>query len=196
MAIENIEAERLRKTFLRICGDKVKENSLGDKESIYNKKPYFFIYSDCPSIKKTLSASWPNWSFPTINPKWISGSGKSTKILTDKSMSMSLRSCTSDVSSIRPDCSPETFSILFSFWCMIWAAEEELQSKILSSSFMWEIQTKSDSNITFPWSSDRNKKLKTGNRDRFTSNSIWSRWGKTIWHAEKLYKQRERQSLK
>jgi hypothetical protein len=40
MPIENIEAERLRKTFLRICGEKVKANSSGtDKESIYNKKP-------------------------------------------------------------------------------------------------------------------------------------------------------------
>jgi hypothetical protein len=39
MPIENIEAERLRKTFLRMCGDKVKENTSSDKESIYNKKP-------------------------------------------------------------------------------------------------------------------------------------------------------------
>lgn len=39
MAIQNIEAERLRKTFLRMCGDKVKENTGTDKESIYNKKP-------------------------------------------------------------------------------------------------------------------------------------------------------------
>jgi ribulose bisphosphate carboxylase small subunit len=40
MPIENIEAERLRKTFLRICGDKVNANSRGtDKESMMNKKP-------------------------------------------------------------------------------------------------------------------------------------------------------------
>lgn len=31
MPIENIEAERLRKTFLRICGDKVKVNGSTDK---------------------------------------------------------------------------------------------------------------------------------------------------------------------
>jgi hypothetical protein len=39
MPIENIEAERLRKTFLRICGEKVKANSSTDKDGIYNKKP-------------------------------------------------------------------------------------------------------------------------------------------------------------
>lgn len=39
MPIENIEAERLRKTFLRICGDKV-NNKSGDKDG-FNKKPYF-----------------------------------------------------------------------------------------------------------------------------------------------------------
>jgi ribulose bisphosphate carboxylase small subunit len=40
MPIESIEAERLRKTFLRICGDKVNTNSRGtDKESMMNKKP-------------------------------------------------------------------------------------------------------------------------------------------------------------
>jgi len=39
MPIENIEAERLRKTFLRMCGDKVKEHTGTDKESFSNKKP-------------------------------------------------------------------------------------------------------------------------------------------------------------
>jgi len=38
MPIENIEAERLRKTFLRICGEKVNSNRSGDKDS-FNKKP-------------------------------------------------------------------------------------------------------------------------------------------------------------
>ena len=38
MPIENIEAERLRKTFLRICGDKVNNSKSGDKD-IFNKKP-------------------------------------------------------------------------------------------------------------------------------------------------------------
>ena len=37
MGIENIEAERLRKTFLRICGEKVNNRS-GDKDA-FNKKP-------------------------------------------------------------------------------------------------------------------------------------------------------------
>lgn len=37
MPIENIEAERLRKTFLRICGEKVNNRS-GDKDA-FNKKP-------------------------------------------------------------------------------------------------------------------------------------------------------------
>ena len=36
MPIENIEAERLRKTFLRICGDKV-NNKSGDKD-VFAKK--------------------------------------------------------------------------------------------------------------------------------------------------------------
>jgi ribulose bisphosphate carboxylase small subunit len=31
MPIENIEAERLRKTFLRMCGDKVNRNTSNDK---------------------------------------------------------------------------------------------------------------------------------------------------------------------
>lgn len=39
MPIENIEAQRLRKTFLRMCGDKAKVAAGNDKESIYNKKP-------------------------------------------------------------------------------------------------------------------------------------------------------------
>jgi len=52
MPIENIEAERLRKTFLRICGEKVNNNKSGDKES-FNKKPYFVIYLDCLLIRRT-----------------------------------------------------------------------------------------------------------------------------------------------
>lgn len=52
MPIENIEAERLRKTFLRICGDKAKPNTGTDKESIYNKKPYNFSNLDSPSIRR------------------------------------------------------------------------------------------------------------------------------------------------
>ena len=51
MTIENIEAERLRKIFLRICGDKVNNNSLGDKESL-NKKPYLLYYKVYLLIKK------------------------------------------------------------------------------------------------------------------------------------------------
>lgn len=37
MAIENIEAERLRKTFLRMCGDKVNNRS-GDKDAFGKKQ--------------------------------------------------------------------------------------------------------------------------------------------------------------
>ena len=37
MPIENIEAERLRKTFLRMCGDKANSRS-GDKDA-FSKKP-------------------------------------------------------------------------------------------------------------------------------------------------------------
>jgi len=50
MPIENIEAERLRKTFLRICGDKV-NNKSGDKDG-FNKKPYVSFKIDWPSTKK------------------------------------------------------------------------------------------------------------------------------------------------
>ena len=39
MPIENIEAERLRKTFLRICGEKANNARSGDKDA-FNKKPY------------------------------------------------------------------------------------------------------------------------------------------------------------
>lgn len=38
MSIENIEAERLRKTFLRICGDKANNSRSGDKDA-FSKKP-------------------------------------------------------------------------------------------------------------------------------------------------------------
>ena len=37
MPIENIEAERLRKTFLRMCGDKVNNRS-GDKDAFAKKE--------------------------------------------------------------------------------------------------------------------------------------------------------------
>lgn len=53
MPIENIEAERLRKTFLRICGDKAKPNLSTDKESIYNKKPYLSPHAAWPSTRRT-----------------------------------------------------------------------------------------------------------------------------------------------
>lgn len=38
MPIENIEAERLRKTFLRMCGDKANTSQSGDKDA-FSKKP-------------------------------------------------------------------------------------------------------------------------------------------------------------
>ena len=44
MPIENIEAERLRKTFLRMCGDKV-NNYSSDKEG-FSKKQYPSINPD------------------------------------------------------------------------------------------------------------------------------------------------------
>lgn len=52
MPIENIEAERLRKTFLRICGDKVKSSTGTDKEGLYSKKPYVSSDSVWPSTRK------------------------------------------------------------------------------------------------------------------------------------------------
>ncbi len=51
MPIENIEAERLRKTFHRICGDKVGSGSrLGDKEG---RKAYISTHADSPSTRRT-----------------------------------------------------------------------------------------------------------------------------------------------
>lgn len=86
MPIENIEAERLRKTFLRICGDKVNNSKSGDKES-FNKKPYLQFYVACPSIKRMSSEFSPNSASPTASPKYSSGSGKSMRISMVKSIS-------------------------------------------------------------------------------------------------------------
>jgi hypothetical protein len=50
MPIENIEAERLRKTFLRICGDK-SNNKSSDKDG--NKKEYASIYAGCRLLARS-----------------------------------------------------------------------------------------------------------------------------------------------
>jgi hypothetical protein len=44
MPIENIEAERLHKTFLRLCGDKVNVSQSNEKDS-FGKKALVFYYS-------------------------------------------------------------------------------------------------------------------------------------------------------
>lgn len=90
MPIENIEAERLRKTFLRICGDKVNNSKSGDKES-FNKKPYLICYSALPSTKKTSSGYSQSSASLTASPKSSSGSGKSTRTSTGKSISTNSR---------------------------------------------------------------------------------------------------------
>jgi len=51
MPIENIEAERLHKTFLRLCGDKVNV-SQGTEKDNFGKKAYVFYYSAWLSTKK------------------------------------------------------------------------------------------------------------------------------------------------
>lgn len=56
MPIENIQAERLRKTFLRMCGDKAKQTQGTDKESMLNKKQYVYKQLDYPLTRKMLFA--------------------------------------------------------------------------------------------------------------------------------------------
>lgn len=67
MPIENIEAERLRKTFLRICGDKVNNAKSGDKES-FNKKPYILSLLSLAIDKKDVIRILTELSFPYNKP--------------------------------------------------------------------------------------------------------------------------------
>lgn len=138
MPIENIEAERLRKTFLRICGDKVNSAKSGDKES-FNKKPYLCLYLVSPLIRKMSLESWLSWASLTISRRSSSGFGKWMRIWMGKSMNMNLPWCIRDAFSIRLGSSLVTFSILSNFWCTTSPAEIKSQSKTLLSWFMSEI---------------------------------------------------------
>lgn len=170
MPIENIEAERLHKTFLRICGDKVNVSQGTDKES-WNKKPYLLSYSDCPSTRKTSSRYSQNSISPTANQKSISGSGKSMKTSTAKSISMNSPSCTNDASSIRPDSNPETSLTSYSSSCTISPAVAKSQSRTLSNSSTSAIPTPICYSCTFPKFSETDKKLKTDKKEKSSSRN-------------------------
>jgi hypothetical protein len=179
MPIENIEAERLRKTFLRICGDKVNNSKSGDKES-FNKKPYFVLYSAFLSIRRMLSESWLNSASPTTSPKFSNGSGKSMRIWMVKSTSTNSLWCTSAASLIKLAYSPVTFSTLFSFWCTISLAEIKSLWRTLFNWFMFVTLTQIYYNSTSLRSLGTKKRRKTGKNAKFCLKSISNRCVRTI----------------
>ena len=187
MPIENIEAERLRKTFLRICGDKVNNAKSGDKES-FNKKPYLCLYLVSPLIRKMSLESWLSWASLTISRRSSSGFGKWMRIWMGKSMNMNLPWCIRDAFSIRLGSSLVTFSILSNFWCTTSPAEIKSQSKTLLSWFMSEILMLICCSNTFLRFLETVKRLRMGNSARFCSMSTWNRCERMICRGEKSWK--------
>ena len=183
MSIENIEAERLRKTFLRICGEKI-NNKSGDKDN-FNKKPYTSINIAFPLTKRMWSEYSLSSLSPSANRKSTNGSGKSMKILTARSMNMSSLSCTRDASSIKLDLNLGTSSTWCSFWCTTWPAETKSQSKILWNWSTSVTPTLTFSKSIFSRSLARGKKPRTAKRDKFFLTNTWSRWERTTWIEER-----------
>lgn len=183
MPIENIEAERLRKTFLRICGEKV-NNKSGEKDN-FNKKPYISDYLVFRLTKRMWSEYWLNSVSLTTNLKSISGSGKSMRILMAKSTNMSSLSCTKDASLIRLVLSLAISLTWFSFWCMTWPAETKLQSKIPLNWSMFVTLTLTCFRIIYSRFLAKERRLRTARKGRFFLMNIWSKWGRMTWTEEK-----------
>ena len=168
---------------MRVCGDKV-NNKSGDKDS-FNKKPYISFNVAFRLTRRMWSEYWLSSVSLSANRKSISGSGKSMRILMDRSMNMSSHSCTKDASSTRQDLSLVTSLTWYSFWCMTWLVETKSQSKTLLNWSMSVTLTLIFFKNIFSRSLERGRKPRTARKGKFFLMNIWSRWELTTWIEER-----------
>jgi hypothetical protein len=137
-----------------------------------------------------------NWVSLSVNPKWINGFGKSMRILMVKLTSINLPLCTNAVFLIKLVSNRVTFITLCNFWCLTWPAVARLLLKILSNWFMSATQIQiCYKSISFKFS-EKGKRLKMDNKDKFSTNNTWSRCEKMIWKGGKSFRRKERLSRK